>query len=146
MDVKNIGKKILFSENIIAGFLVAIGLGFLLDLTGAWYLMLVAGAVCGFLAKQGFKSFIAGFAGVVVAWGIYFIDYAIESSFVKFLDLIGTAIDIPGAVLVIVALLIGGALGGTGALVGAFTTQLILGDRYKERRDKDHVEGSRIDE
>jgi hypothetical protein len=133
MDMKKIANKILFSENIVAGFLVAIGLGFVLDLTGLWYLMLVAGVACGFLAKQGFKSFVAGFAGIVVAWVLFFVDYAIESSFVKFLDLIGAAIDMPGAVLVVVALLIGGALGGTGAMVGAFTTQLILGDRYKGR-------------
>ena len=133
MNVKNIGKKIFYSENIVAGFLIAIGLGFLLDLTGIWYLMLVAGAACGFLAKQGFKSFIAGFAGVIVAWGIYFVDYAIESSFSKFIELIGAVIEMPGAVFVLVALLLGGALGGTGALVGAFVTQLILGERYKGR-------------
>jgi hypothetical protein len=133
MDVKIIGRKILYSENIVAGFLVAIALGFLLDLTGLWFLMLIAGAACGFLAKQGLKSFIVGFAGIVVAWGIYFVDYTIASSFFKFVDLIGTAIGLPGEILVIVALLIGGSLGGVGALVGAFTTQLVLGDRYKGR-------------
>ncbi|HME56094.1 MAG TPA: hypothetical protein VKM55_28080 [Candidatus Lokiarchaeia archaeon] len=137
MDVKKITKKIgmnvLYSENIVAGFLVGIALGFLLDLTGAWYLMLVAGAACGFLAKQGTKSFIAGFGGVVVAWGIYFLDYTIASSFVTFTGLIGAATGLPGEVLVILALVIGGLLGGVGALVAAFATQLILGDRYKGR-------------
>ena len=131
--MKNIGKKMLFSENVVLGFLLAIALGFLLDLTRLWFLMLVAGSACGFLAKQGFKSFVAGFAGIVIAWSIYFLDYAIASSFVTFIGFIGAAIDLPGEVLVIATLLIGGSLGGIGALVGAFATQMVLGERYKGR-------------
>ncbi len=130
MDAKMVGRKILESENIVLGLCVAIVAAFVFELSGIVYLMLLAGGVAGFFAKQGLKSFLAGFIGVMAAWGIYFIWFAATSPLATFLVLIGNAVEIPGSVLVIATLVIGGLLGGIGALVGAFLTQILLGERY----------------
>nr|MDO8108792.1 hypothetical protein [Candidatus Sigynarchaeota archaeon] len=130
MDAKNFGRKILISENVVLGLCAAIVAAFLLELAGIVYLMLVAGGVAGFLAKKGWKSFLAGFLGVMIAWSIYFILFAAQGPLAAFLDLIGNAIEMPGSILLIAAELIGGFLGGIGALVGAFLTQILLGERH----------------
>ena len=62
--------------------------------------------------------------------GIYFIIFAFIGPLGEFLDLIGSIIGMSGVILLILSLIIGGLLGGIGALVGAYVIQLVLGDKY----------------
>ena len=123
-------KKIFYSEQLMVGFIIAFALALLLELTGIYLLMLLVGGVAGFFVKRGWLSFIIGFMSVSLAWGIYFIVFAFIGPLGEFFDLIGSIIGIPGVILMVLSLIIGGLLGAFGALVGAYTTQLALGDKY----------------
>ena len=114
----------------LPGFIISISLALLLELTGNYFLMLLAGGVAGFFVKKGWLSFIIGFIGVSLAWGIYFVIFAFIGPLGEFLDLIGSIIGMSGVILLILSLIIGGLLGGIGALVGAYVIQLVLGDKY----------------
>jgi len=123
-------KEFLYSEKIFIGFIIAFVLALYLEITGIYLLMLLVGGVAGFFVKKGWLSFIIGFMSVAIAWGIYFIFFAFVGPLGEFFELIGSIIGISGVILMILSLIIGGLLGGIGALVGAYTTQLILGDKY----------------
>ncbi len=123
-------KEFLYSEKIFVGFITAFALAFFLELTGIYLLMLLAGCATGFFVKKGWLSFIIGFVSVALAWGIDFIVFAFIGPLGEFFELIGSIIGISGAILMVLSLIIGGLLGGIGALVGAYITQLTLGDKY----------------
>jgi hypothetical protein len=123
-------KKKLYSEKTIVGFITGFTLAFLLELTGIYLLMLLAGCATGFFVKRGWLSFIIGFVSVALAWGTYFIVFALICPLGEFVELIGSIIGISGTILIVLSLIIGGLLGGIGALVGAYVTQLALGDKY----------------
>ncbi|MHA1232637.1 MAG: hypothetical protein ACTSPQ_18550, partial [Candidatus Helarchaeota archaeon] len=80
-------------NGFIISLIITIIVGFLLQLIGfiweyAWILMLIAGFLGGFLIKSGGKGFLVGFAGVICAWGIYFIIFSIIGPFLTFADII----------------------------------------------------------
>jgi hypothetical protein len=132
MDTERMKKSVLAfvrRENVVLGLVVATGLAMLLELTGVYWLMIVAGGVAGFLVKRGWRSFLIGFAAVVIGWGVYLLAYASTSPLQRFLGLVGTALGMPGEVVVVATLVIGGLMGGLGALVGAYVTQLAIMDR-----------------
>ncbi|MCP4760510.1 MAG: hypothetical protein GY870_01935 [archaeon] len=128
-------ENIFLPERNLIGFICALTLGFLLELTGYDLLMIIAGFTAGIFVKRGKFSFIIGFISVALAWSIYFIVYTINSPLISLLDLIGTVITdlagIPfsGIILVIVSIFVGGLLGGFGGLIGGFSMQLMI--QYK---------------
>ncbi len=132
MDKERMKKSVLAfmrRENVVLGLVVSTGLAMVLELTGVYWLMIVAGGVAGFLVKKGWLSFIIGFAAVAIGWGVYLIVYTTTSPLQYFLGLVGKAMDMPGEIVVLATLVIGGMMGGLGALVGAYVTQLAIKDR-----------------
>lgn len=106
-------------------FLLAIVLVY----TGIWQLAFVAGYVGGFLGKRGRRDFALGFLGVAFAWGGHLVwvyafaqGGAVASLLAEILGLSAGA----GVVVPILTLLIGGIVGGLGALLGAYAGQLTL--------------------
>ena len=130
MSSVNVIKEYIYKERIIEGFVFCFLLAVALELSGIYLLMLLAGAVAGIFIKKGWLSFLLGFGAVALAWGIYFIVYSLTGPLTALLDLIGSILGFSGGIMIAIALIIGGLLGGVGALIGAFTTQLIIGDRY----------------
>ena len=116
-------------ENIVLGLVVSTGLAMVLELAGVYWLMIIAGGVAGFLVKRGWLSFIIGFAAIVIGWGVYLIVYAATSPLQRFLGIVGNALGLPGEIVVFATLVIGGLMGGLGALVGAYVTKMALEDR-----------------
>ncbi len=129
MDTKKNILAFLRRENVIFGLVSSTGLALVLELAGVFWLMVVAGGVAGFLVKRGWLSFVIGFAAVAIGWGVYLIVFAVTSPFQRFLGIVGGALGAPGELVVFAALIIGGMMGGLGALVGAYVTQLTLKDR-----------------
>ena len=129
MDTKKSILAFLRRENVDLGLVVSTALAMVLELAGIFWLMIVAGGVAGFMVKKGWLSFIIGFAAIAIGWGVYLIVYAVTSPFQRFLGIVGAAIGIPGEVVVLATLVIGGLMGGLGALVGAYVTQLAIKDR-----------------
>ena len=69
MNIRVRIKKIVYSEQYMVGFIISLSLALLLELTGNYFLMLLAGGVAGFFVKKGWLSFIIGFISVSLAWG-----------------------------------------------------------------------------
>ena len=58
------------------GFLLVVILGFLFELAGWWYLMILAGGLAGFLMKKpALFSILVGFSGIALVWIGFFIYF-----------------------------------------------------------------------
>lgn len=119
-------------QNFLVGLLVSLGLGLLLQLFGfiwtyAWILMIAAGFVGGFLIKSSGLGFLAGFLGVLGSWLIYFIIYMFQGPFLDFANLLASVLGLGelGFVVILLALIIGGVIGGLGGLNGHFIAELL---------------------
>ncbi len=132
MTTKETIQAFLRRKNVVLGLVASTGLAMVLDLAGVFWLMVVAGAVAGFLVKRGWLSFVVGFASIAIGWSIYLIAFAVTSPFQRFLGIVGGALGAPGELVVFAALVIGGLMGGLGALVGAYVTQLAIKDKPDE--------------
>ena len=65
-------------HSYLVGFLFITILGFLFQLAGWWYLMLLAGGIGGFIMKKsGWLSFLIGFLAIGLIWLCFFIYHYI---------------------------------------------------------------------
>lgn len=119
-------------QNFLVGFIVTLGIGLLLQLFGfiwayAWILMVIAGFMGGFLIKASGLGFLAGFLGIICNWLIYFLILMFQGPFFEFATLIANILGLGdlGIVIIILALIIGGLIGGLGGLNGHFVASLI---------------------
>lgn len=108
------------------GFWMALGattaLAVLLEFSGLWQTMLIAGFFGGLLAKKLSKGIIAGFLGVSMAWGLHFVFiwlWAPQSFNIAFQT---------ASTLIYLTVLLGGSLGGLGGAIGALTFMLAKKD------------------
>ncbi|TFF90261.1 MAG: hypothetical protein EU548_03935 [Promethearchaeota archaeon] len=130
MSSVNIIKNYFYSERLLTGFILAFFLSLAIELTGIYLLMIIVGIIAGILIKKGWHSFIVGFGSVALAWGIYFILFSFIGPLGELLNLIGVILGVHGSLLIFISILLGGLLGGVGALVGAYAFQLICGENY----------------
>ena len=65
---------------LLIGFSVGFVAALLLELTGLWYLMLIAGALTGFVLKKGKIVFFIGGLAVAAAW-VFYLGYHAMSGF-----------------------------------------------------------------
>ena len=103
--------------------LIAIGL----QLLGQWTLMILAGVLGCFYVQRHIHAFIAGFLGVAVAWSFLFVILVQFSQAYVVAELFASLVGAPGfgRFIVSLSILIGGFLGGSGALVGYSTVDLV---------------------
>lgn len=105
------------------GFWAALGvatlLAVLLEFSGFWQTMLIAGFLGGLLAKELLKGVTAGFLGVLIAWGLHFVFIWlwVPQNF-------NIAFQAASA-LIYITVLLGGFLGGLGGAIGALIFMLI---------------------
>lgn len=125
------------SHGYALGLIFIIVLGFLFELAGWWYLMLLAGGLGGFLMKKnGLLSFVLGFLGIALVWSCFFIYFMIIGPLFELTILIGTLmgsflsfLETMPNLLIVITIIIGALLGGLGAMNGTFMAQIIY---YKE--------------
>jgi hypothetical protein len=117
------------AQGYLIGFVSIAILGFLFELAGWWFLMLLAGGFGGFLMKKpGHKSFLIGFLSVALVWFGFFIVLMILGPVFELMALITTILGfLEGfpAALMIMTIIIGGLLGGLGAWNGTYIASLI---------------------
>ena len=123
--------------HFVIGLTVIYLLGLILELTGYWWTMIIAAAVGGAIIKHGGKAMIAGFVGIFLVWATYLIylatlGYSNPYLFISFLNVIGSVVGIPGGILVIACLIIGGLVGLVGAVNAAYITQIVTKYTIKE--------------
>jgi hypothetical protein len=113
----------------IIGFLFTVIFGALLELAGWWYLMLLAGGFAGFLMKKSaLNSLIIGFAGIALVWLCFFIYFMIIGPLFELTALIASIMGFlegSSELLVLITIIIGGLLGGLGAMNGTYLAGLI---------------------
>ncbi len=129
------GVKEFFSEkqSFLTGFLITLLAAGLLQIIGlvwtyAWILMVAAGFLGGFLVKKAGKGFLVGLLGVMAAWFIYLLIFSMLGPIWEFTNVLAGLFGLTGmgVVVVILATLIGGLIGGFGALNGHFIAALIF--------------------
>ncbi len=108
-------------KNSIYGIIAIILIGLLVhQFTPWWSIVIVAAIVGGIFNEHAGKSFIFGFIGVFLLWGIaaFQMDAGNES-------ILSTRMaKIFGANMIMVTALLGGLLGGMGALTGTLGQRL----------------------
>ncbi|MFK7847636.1 MAG: hypothetical protein AB8G77_20255 [Rhodothermales bacterium] len=107
-------------------FIVCTIIAVVLHLLLGWEWTLFAGLLCGMIMPA--KSWLWGGFSVATGWGVLILyNYLIASApLLRMLDVTGQILgNLPGAVVVVVTLLIGGLLGFLGGLIGAQLVQLV---------------------
>lgn len=111
----------------IPALIITIVLGAVLQLGGSWFAMLVVGVLSSLFVRRHRIAFLVGFLGVMVAWLILFVylimtaqAMAIANFFISLLGLTGM-----GWLVIVISCLLGGLLGGFGALFGRSLIELI---------------------
>jgi len=107
--------------------ILTIALGAAMQLGGSWFAMLIAGALGSLFVRRHRIAFLVGFLGILFAWLILFIYLILTAQalmiaefFIGLLELSGL-----GWLVIVISCLIGGLLGGFGALFGRSFVELI---------------------
>jgi len=113
--------------NFLILVLVITVIAIVLQLSGAWVTMLIAGALGALLARRHRTAFFAGFIGVSIAWTAIFVylslttqALAIAEFFIGLLGLSGM-----GWLVIVISILLGALLGGFGGLLGRSVISLV---------------------
>ncbi|MFW9918305.1 MAG: hypothetical protein ACFFED_01785 [Candidatus Thorarchaeota archaeon] len=97
-----------------------------LQLSGVWATMLIAGVFAGLFTRTHRKAFIAGFAGVALAWTAIFIHRIISAQAMEiatfFIGLLGLSI---GWLVIVISVILGAMLGGFGGFLGRALIEMV---------------------
>ena len=98
-----------------------------LQLSGAWVIMIIAGALGALLTRRHRTAFFGGFISVAIAWTAIFVylsltaqAMAIAEFFIGLLGLSGL-----GWLVIVISVLLGALLGGFGGLLGRSVVELV---------------------
>ncbi|MGY5861529.1 MAG: hypothetical protein RTU09_04080 [Candidatus Thorarchaeota archaeon] len=107
--------------------LVIAVIAIVLQLSGAWVTMILAGALGALLTRRHRTAFFAGFISVAIAWTAIFVyltlttqALAIAEFFIGLLGLSGL-----GWLVIVISILLGALLGGFGGLLGRSIVELV---------------------
>lgn len=104
----------------LQALIIVIVLGIVFELTGAWMTMLFVGVVGALFVRGYKKSFLLGFLGVGIAWGILFAYLALTAQAMAvanfFIALLG--LEGLGVLVIIISVLVGALLGAFGGVLG----------------------------
>ncbi len=107
--------------------LVITVIAMVLQMSGAWVTMLIAGALGALLTRRHRTAFFGGFISVAIAWTAIFVylslttqAMAIAEFFIGLLGLSGL-----GWLVIVISILLGALLGGFGGLLGRSVVELV---------------------
>ena len=109
-------------------FLSTTLIAFVLEYPGWWWAMPLVGFGAGFIIGKGGKSLLIGGLGVATAWAVYLISYAVNYPLKELLTVFSGILGLPASlsfVPVLLALIIAFLLGGLGGLTGALAPHLV---------------------
>ena len=113
--------------NFLTLFLVTTVIAIVLQLSGAWMTMLIAGALGALFTRRHRTAFFAGFIGVAIAWTVIFVYLSLTAQalviaefFIGLLGLSGL-----GWLVIVISILLGAFLGGFGGLLGRSVIELV---------------------
>jgi len=126
--------KVFKDLGFVPALVVVIVLAMALQLSGVWATMLVAGAFGGFFTRRYLRAFLAGFLGVGITWSILFTYLVVTTPAIEiasfFIGLLGMSKDF-GIAVIVIAIVLGGLLGGFGGVLGRAVVELVepLGEK-----------------
>jgi hypothetical protein len=111
-------------KNFLIGLALTLAAAFALETAGVWWAMPVAGALGGWWLKKGGRGFLAGALGVTLVWGAYVAVFAAASPLGGLLRLFAGIVElgdslafVPVVLALVIAFLMGGLGGVTGAMI-----------------------------
>ncbi|MHA2301896.1 MAG: hypothetical protein ACXACD_13205 [Candidatus Thorarchaeota archaeon] len=111
----------------LPALIIVIVLGIVFEMTGVWMTMLIVGALGALFVRGYKKSFLLGFLGVGIAWGILFAYLALTAQAMAvaniFIGLLG--LEELGVLVIVISVLFGTLLGGFGGVLGRAVFDLI---------------------
>ncbi len=112
---------------VYQGWFLTMGLALIMQFTGQWILMILAGAIGSITVKRLRHAFLTGFLGVATAWSGIFLFLVQFAQAYEIGEFFATLIGLPGfgRFIVSISILIGGLLGASGALVGRSLVEFI---------------------
>ncbi|MGD9397887.1 MAG: hypothetical protein PVJ05_15730 [Candidatus Thorarchaeota archaeon] len=106
----------------IPALVLTIVFGIVLQFSGQWVLMLIAGALGALFVRRIRKAFLVGFLGVGLAWGILFAYLSVTAQAMAvaniFIGLLGESLVGLGIIVILISVIIGALLGGFGGMLG----------------------------
>jgi hypothetical protein len=113
--------------SIIVSFILGLALGYLLLLSGIWYLVILGGAIVGLLISgrwlhQFLTLFVAGVASTLIYTYPLFRD-----GLPKLMYVVGVIAGINGNILLLLMMVISGAMSGAGGLIGSSIREAVRG-------------------
>lgn len=109
-------------KNFLVGVAVTLVAAFAFETAGVWWAMPIAGAIGGYWVRKGGQGFLAGALGVTMVWGAYLAMFAAISPLGELLRLFAGIVELGDAlafVPVVLALVIAFLMGGLGGVTGA---------------------------
>lgn len=112
--------------------------GLLLTFTTIWQLCIIPPVIAGFLIKKKARfAWWAGFFGILLAWLTFILYFMATQPVAQLIDiLIQIIIGSPGLgfIAVVLALLIGGLVGGTGSFIGFSISRFLPSPRENNKQ------------
>jgi len=115
-------------------FLATTLIAIVLEIPGWWWAMPLVGFGAGFLAGKAGKALLIGGLGVAAAWAFYLVFFAFTSPLGELLTVFSGILGLPAAlsfVPVLLALLVAFLLGGLGGLTGALFNDLLAQSKLR---------------
>ncbi|TFG32759.1 hypothetical protein EU527_09520 [Candidatus Thorarchaeota archaeon] len=114
---------------MIPALIITIVIAAVLQLGGSWIAMFVAGAMGALFVKRHRKAFFVGFVGVFIGWLLLFSYLILTAQALTIADFFLSQLGLSGLgwLVVVISCLIGGLLGGFGALLGRSIVELLDG-------------------
>ncbi|MBN2229164.1 MAG: hypothetical protein JW779_06180 [Candidatus Thorarchaeota archaeon] len=120
---------------IAPALIVTIVISAALQLSGSWTAMFVAGVLGSLFVRRHRKAFLVGFLGVFIGWSILFTYVILTAQALVIADFFLSQLGLSGLgwLVIVISCLIGGLLGGFGALLGRSVVELVDGLIPQER-------------
>ena len=109
-------------KNFLIGVAVTLVAAFAFETAGVWWAMPIAGAIGGYWVRKSGRGFLAGALGVTMVWGAYLALFAAISPLGELLRLFAGIVELGDALAflpVVLALVIAFLMGGLGGVTGA---------------------------
>lgn len=107
--------------------IITVAISATLQLSGSWLAMLVAGALGALFVKRYRTAFLVGFFGVLLGWLALYIYVIIAAQGLIIADFFIGLLGLHGLgwLVIVIGCLIGGLLGGFGAMLGRSIVELV---------------------
>ncbi|MGY5880718.1 MAG: hypothetical protein RTV31_10730 [Candidatus Thorarchaeota archaeon] len=112
---------------VISAFIITTVVATVLQLSGSWFAMLVAGALGSLFIRRHRFAFLVGFLGALVGWLILYIYLIATAQALTIADFFFAQLGPSGLgwLVIVIGCILGGLLGGFGGLFGRSMIEFI---------------------